>query len=85
MVTVVEKEKFDVERKAVTVTDRFRTVEKLLLCENLPDFLLQGKGSQPRLHFKIELYCSNLIKKIFCKISLNDQMENVLPKNWTFI
>ena len=46
MVTVVEKEKFDVERKAVTVTDRFRTVEKLLLCENLPDFLLQGNGSQ---------------------------------------
>ena len=47
LVTVVEKEKFDVERKAVMVTDRFRTVEKVLLCENLQDFLIQGKG--PRL------------------------------------
>ena len=46
---MVEKEKFDVEKKAVTVTDKFRTVEKLLFCENLQDFLLQGKGSQPRL------------------------------------
>ena len=56
LVTVVEKEKFDVEKKAVTVTDRFRTVEKLLMCENLQDFLLQGNGSQPRLFLKVELY-----------------------------
>ena len=49
LVTVVEKEKFDVEKKAVTVTDRFRTVEKLLMCENLQDYLLQGNVSRPRL------------------------------------
>ena len=64
---MVEKEKFDVEKKAVTVTDRFRTVEKLLMCENLQDFLLQGNGSQPRLLLKIEIYLSNLrniLKKI---------------------
>ena len=85
LVTVVEKEKFDVEKKAVTVTDRFRTVEKLLMCENLQDFLLQGNDSQSRLLLEIELYLSNLIE-IFCKIkSFNDQMENVLHQNWTFI
>ena len=73
LVTVVEKEKFDVEKKAVTVTDRFRTVEKLLMCENLQDFLLQGNDSQSRLLLEIELYLSNLIE-IFCKIkSFNDQ------------
>ena len=80
MVTVVEKEKFDVEKKAVTVTDRFRTVEKLLMCESLQDFLLQGNGSQPRLLLKIEIYLSNL-RNILKKF----QMENFLPQNWTFI
>ena len=41
-VTIVEKEKFDVEKKIVTVTDKFRTVEKILSCDNLEDFLIQG-------------------------------------------
>ena len=41
-VTIVEKEKFDVEKKVVTVTDKFRTVEKILSCDNLEDFLIQG-------------------------------------------
>ena len=43
LVTIVEKEKIDVEKKAVIVTDKFRTVEKLLMSENLKDFLNQGK------------------------------------------
>ena len=46
---MVEKEKLDVERKAVMVADRFRTVEKVLLCENLQDFLIQGSLKGPRL------------------------------------
>jgi hypothetical protein len=45
LVTVVEKEKMDVEKKAVIVTDKFRTVEKVLMPENLQDFLTQGKDS----------------------------------------
>ena len=52
---MVEKEKLDVERKAVMVADRFRTVEKVLLCENLQDFLIQGSLKGPRLTEKIEL------------------------------
>lgn len=42
-VTIVEKEKFDGERKVLTITDKFRTVEKILSCVTLEDFLLQGK------------------------------------------
>ena len=42
LVTIVEKEKIDIEKKVVMVTDRFRTVEKLLYCDNLQDFLVQG-------------------------------------------
>ena len=45
LVTVVEKEKIDVERKVVIVTDKFRTVEKMLMPENLQDFLNQGEIS----------------------------------------
>ena len=41
-VTIVEKEKFDIQKKTVIVTDKFRTVEKILACENLKDFLAQG-------------------------------------------
>ena len=40
--TVVEKEKIDNEKKAVIVTDKFRTVEKMVMSENLLDFLNQG-------------------------------------------
>ena len=43
LVTVVEKEKIDVDRKVVIVTDKFRTVEKMLMPENLQDFLNQCK------------------------------------------
>ena len=43
LVTVVEKEKIDVDKKVVIVTDKFRTVEKMLMPENLQDFLNQGK------------------------------------------
>ena len=32
----------DTEKKVVIVTDRFRTVEKILNCDNLEDFLIQG-------------------------------------------
>ena len=39
----MEKEKIDLEKKVVMVTDKFRTVEKLLYCDNLEDFLAQGK------------------------------------------
>ena len=42
LVTVVEKEKLDIEKKVLTVQDKFRTVEKVLMVENLEDFLLQG-------------------------------------------
>ena len=42
-VTIVEKEKIDGERKVLTITDKFRTVEKILSCVTLEDFLLQGK------------------------------------------
>ena len=42
-VTIVEKDKIDVEKKVVTITDKYRTVEKILSCENLEDFLVQGK------------------------------------------
>lgn len=45
LVTIVEKEKFDVERKVLTITDKFRTVEKILSCVTLEDFLLQGRES----------------------------------------
>ena len=45
LVTVVEKEKIDVERKVVIVTDKFRTVEKVLMPDNLQDFLNQGEIS----------------------------------------
>ena len=45
LVTVVEKEKIDVERKVVIVTDKFRTVEKMLMPDNLQDFLNQGEIS----------------------------------------
>jgi len=45
LVTIVEKEKMDTEKKVVIVTDRFRTVEKILNCDNLEDFLIQGKES----------------------------------------
>ena len=41
--TIVEKDKIDVEMKVVTITDKYRTVEKILSCENLEDFLVQGK------------------------------------------
>ena len=51
LVTVVEKEKIDVEKKAVIVTDKFRTVEKMLMAENLQDFLNQGMQT-PRLMIK---------------------------------
>ena len=65
---MVEKEKFDVEKKVVTVTDRFRTVEKLLLCENLPDFLLQGNGSQSaKVIFQDLTLLIKSQKEIFCK------------------
>ena len=43
LVTVVEKEKIDVDRKVVIVTDKFRTVEKVLIPDNLQDFLNQGE------------------------------------------
>ena len=42
--TIVEKDKIDVEKKVVTITDKYRTVEKILHCENLEDFLVQGKN-----------------------------------------
>ena len=45
LVTVVEKDKIDVERKVVIVTDKFRTVEKVLMPHNLQDFLNQGEIS----------------------------------------
>lgn len=45
LVTIVEKEKFDIQKKTVIVTDKFRTVEKILACENLKDFLAQGRES----------------------------------------
>ena len=45
LVTVVEKEKVDAERKVVIVTDNFRTVEKMLMPDNLQDFLNQGEIS----------------------------------------
>jgi len=45
LVTIVEKDKIDVEMKVVTITDKYRTVEKILSCENLEDFLVQGRES----------------------------------------
>ena len=48
LVTVVEKDKIDIEKKVVIVTDKFRTVEKMLMPDNLEDFLIQGKCS--RIH-----------------------------------
>ena len=45
VVTVVEKEKIDVDRKVVIVTDKYRTVEKVLMPDNLQDFLNQGEIS----------------------------------------
>ena len=43
LVTVVEREKIDVDKKVVIVMDKFRTVDKMLMPENLQDFLNQGK------------------------------------------
>lgn len=64
LVTVVEKEKFDVKKKAVTVTDRFRTVGKVLLCENLQDFLLQGIDTEdPRLSERLNFLCYMLLNQ----------------------
>ena len=58
-VTIVEKEKFDGERKVLTITDKFRTVEKILSCVTLEDFLLQGryksKSSWPGLQESCQL------------------------------
>ena len=45
LVTVVETEKIDVDRKVVIVTDKYRTVEKVLMPHNLQDFLNQGEKS----------------------------------------
>ena len=59
----MEKEKIDVEKKAVIVTDKFRTVEKMLMAENLQDFLNQGMQA-PRLIIKtcrISCYYNNLL------------------------
>ena len=48
LVTIVEKEKFDAEKKTIIVTDRFRTIEKLLRCDSLEDCLCQGEGDFAR-------------------------------------
>ena len=42
LVTVVEKEKIDVDKKIIIVSDKYRTVEKMLMPDNLEDFLNQG-------------------------------------------
>ena len=42
LVTVVEKEKVDVDKKIIIVSDKYRTVEKMLMPDNLEDFLNQG-------------------------------------------
>ena len=53
LVTVVEKEKIDVDKKVVIVTDKFRTVEKMLMPENLQDFLNQGKLMGDYMHIRL--------------------------------
>ena len=53
LVTVVEKEKIDVDKKVIIVTDKYRTVEKMLMPDNLDDFLNQGINGRLGFCFKI--------------------------------
>lgn len=45
VVTIVEKEKVDLAKKLVVVTDKFRTVNKNLEVDSLKDFLCQGRDT----------------------------------------
>jgi len=45
VVTIVEKEKLDSEKKMLVVTDKHRTVTKFLEAESLEDFIGQGRES----------------------------------------
>ena len=42
LVTVVEKDKRDIGKNAIIVTDKYRTMEKILMSGSLEDFLNQG-------------------------------------------
>ena len=50
-VTVDEREKIDVDKKGIIVTDKFRTVEKILMPDSLEDFLNQGNNGRLGLCF----------------------------------
>ena len=51
LVTVVEREKIDLDKKGIIVTDKYRTVEKMLMPDSLEDFLNQGNNGRLGLCF----------------------------------
>ena len=51
------------ERKVLTITDKFRTVEKILSCTTLEDFLSQGKDEKYLYRFPGKLYLFSVFRE----------------------
>ena len=70
----LEREKIDVDKKVVIVTDKFRTVDKMLMPENLQDFLNQGKFIRERFYSsKVEFYLQE--KSLLATVMMRKYMQ----------